>query len=453
MADPSAAKLELLFAHLSINNVQHVKPLVLDAIDEYQTIRSNLTYEERKKVNFIKSLLGHVERGEWEEARANLQNAQNAYQEYLENFARGIKKEPGGSDSYAFIHGKSSKITDKMAQPEPEMPTSTFDKSHYMFRDSDFSKVNTLEQDSNRLQSQHSNATSRRINLWSARHRSHAPEKENTPSVFGEDQGPTDSFKNMKESYAVNGAHSDEYPGSYSQYQNLQPTTLKQALKLTEKRDRSEGKVDDEADVNRPSKIADSYTRLYECEWHIAMDSLKRLAVIEETAIECLLYILMEAYRLCLDEAKLQVLEFENAALNIITNGKFTYTERNQLSKTRNVKHMIQYRKEVADLGIKRIQDQFLVKTLPVIHRRYGIKSENALDAYSKECIAVTWRMAIQDPPIYIDSRVKDEVIHPNRYKVYRNSGEKIRYLVWPVLWLYKGGLVLARGVAQGEGQ
>ncbi|WAQ97969.1 hypothetical protein MAR_022342 [Mya arenaria] len=340
MADPSAAKLELLFAHLSINNVQHVKPLVLDAIDEYQTIRSNLTYEERKKVNFIKSLLGHVERGEWEEARANLQNAQNAYQEYLENFARGIKKEPGGSDSYAFIHGKSSKITDKMAQPEPEMPTST-----------------------------------------------------------------------------------------------------------------SEGKVDDEADVNRPSKIADSYTRLYECEWHIAMDSLKRLAVIEETAIECLLYILMEAYRLCLDEAKLQVLEFENAALNIITNGKFTYTERNQLSKTRNVKHMIQYRKEVADLGIKRIQDQFLVKTLPVIHRRYGIKSENALDAYSKECIAVTWRMAIQDPPIYIDSRVKDEVIHPNRYKVYRNSGEKIRYLVWPVLWLYKGGLVLARGVAQGEGQ
>ena len=92
MADGTSGKLELLLAHLSINNVHHVKPLLFDAIDEYQHIRSQLTYDEKKNVNFIKTLLWHVEREEWPEARDNLQGAQRAYQEYLDRQATSSKR-------------------------------------------------------------------------------------------------------------------------------------------------------------------------------------------------------------------------------------------------------------------------------------------------------------------------------------------------------------------------
>jgi hypothetical protein len=85
MTEQISGKLELLFAHLSINNVRDIKPLLMDAIDEYQCMRSNLTYDQKQTVNLIKSLLYHAEREEWHQARNQLNGAQKAYQEYMNN--------------------------------------------------------------------------------------------------------------------------------------------------------------------------------------------------------------------------------------------------------------------------------------------------------------------------------------------------------------------------------
>ena len=83
MAKELGGKLELLFAYLSINNVRHIQPLLLDAIDEYQIMKENLSYDEKKNINLIKTLLWHVEREEWTEARSHLNGAQRAYQDYI----------------------------------------------------------------------------------------------------------------------------------------------------------------------------------------------------------------------------------------------------------------------------------------------------------------------------------------------------------------------------------
>lgn len=85
MNEKISGKLEMLFAHLSINNVRDIKPLLFDAIDEYQTIRSSLTYDQKQNVNFIKTLLYHAEREEWTQARQQLNGAQKAYQNYIKN--------------------------------------------------------------------------------------------------------------------------------------------------------------------------------------------------------------------------------------------------------------------------------------------------------------------------------------------------------------------------------
>jgi len=83
MVDVIDGKLELLFAHLSLNNVQHIRPLLMDAVDEYQNIRRSLSYDDKKRLNFIKNLLWHAERGEWAQARHKLTDAQKAYQDYI----------------------------------------------------------------------------------------------------------------------------------------------------------------------------------------------------------------------------------------------------------------------------------------------------------------------------------------------------------------------------------
>ena len=44
---------------------------------------------------------------------------------------------------------------------------------------------------------------------------------------------------------------------------------------------------------NRASAIAAAYSDLYRKEWRFALDTLQRLAVTEEIAIDCLLFILM----------------------------------------------------------------------------------------------------------------------------------------------------------------
>ncbi|KAH3833551.1 uncharacterized protein LOC127879701 [Dreissena polymorpha] len=443
MADPASGKLELLFAHLSINNVQNVPSLLIDAIDEFQNIRSSLSYEDKKTVNFIKTLLQHVERQEWTMARENLEGAQKAYQDYIE---KQQKLNIPSANSYTAIHGKN-KSQGQKALPAPDRPTSALDRSKYLFKEGVTSIPNDLEQDSYLLHSHQTSNAYRRINLWSANHRARTQMEKNSAVLNYDEQGP--NARPVTSSKQMERTSINDYPGKYASEREKPKDALTLALPDSTHQSGEES----DSDLNRPSKIAESYTRLYEEEWHHAMTSLKRQAIIEETAIECLLYILMEAYRQCLDEARLQVIEFENAVLNIVTSGKYTFNDKEKLGKTGNAKHMVRYRREVSDLAVKRLQDLFLMKTLPVIHRRYGIKADNPMDTYARQCIAVTWRMAVQDPVLYISSHVDQNTqLHPNYFKSYKTTGSTIRYLVWPTLYLYTDGIVLSRGVAQGNG-
>lgn len=94
----------------------------------------------------------------------------------------------------------------------------------------------------------------------------------------------------------------------------------------------------------------------------------------------------------------------------------------------------------------------FLLKTLPVINRRYGVRKDDCIDNYGRQCVVVTWRMVIQDPPVHLETVdiTTNVEFDQTLYKPFSKSGEVIRYLVWPVLRLYKRGPVLCKGIAQG---
>lgn len=84
MSETRQEKLELMFQHLSLNNIQHVKPLIKDTLTAFERIESKLASDLKKRVSVIRTLLKHVENEEWLEAREILQETQTAYQEYLE---------------------------------------------------------------------------------------------------------------------------------------------------------------------------------------------------------------------------------------------------------------------------------------------------------------------------------------------------------------------------------
>ena len=58
--------------------------------------------------------------------------------------------------------------------------------------------------------------------------------------------------------------------------------------------------------------------------------------------------------------------------------------------------------------------------------------------------------MVIQDPMMYLDEEVeRDSKYDKNTYKEFVHSGDTVKYVVWPALFLHKHGPLMHKGVAQ----
>lgn len=72
---------------------------------------------------------------------------------------------------------------------------------------------------------------------------------------------------------------------------------------------------------------------------------------------------------------------------------------------------------------------------------------------YLRESLELSWLMAIQDPPVYMDTNFSttNEQFDSNVFKQYTKSGSSIDFIVWPALYLCENGSLLIKGVAQGK--
>jgi hypothetical protein len=58
--------------------------------------------------------------------------------------------------------------------------------------------------------------------------------------------------------------------------------------------------------------------------------------------------------------------------------------------------------------------------------------------------------MQMHDPPVYIECEFsRDSTIDTNILRSYTRAGNKVDFVVWPVLYLHKDGPVLNKGVVQ----
>ncbi|KAK3582917.1 hypothetical protein CHS0354_009724 [Potamilus streckersoni] len=74
---------------------------------------------------------------------------------------------------------------------------------------------------------------------------------------------------------------------------------------------------------------------------------------------------------------------------------------------------------------------------------------------YLKRCIDLCWKMGVQERPLHLDSISELDAcvgkkFNNDKFRGYTQSGKIVAFVVWPSLYLYEGGPVLVKGIAQG---
>ena len=79
-----------------------------------------------------------------------------------------------------------------------------------------------------------------------------------------------------------------------------------------------------------------------------------------------------------------------------------------------------------------------------------GNEQSDVIQAYVSLCVEIGWLCAVHDPPVSLDANVTD-TFDTNKFNVYKKHGKYVEFVVWPVMYLYKEGPLLSKGVAKGN--
>ncbi|KAL3878221.1 hypothetical protein ACJMK2_030588 [Sinanodonta woodiana] len=195
--------------------------------------------------------------------------------------------------------------------------------------------------------------------------------------------------------------------------------------------------IPDLSDPNRPSKLGERYSELYDNEWTNAFEVLtSKSGKDDKQAVDVLRNILWKSYASAFNISRTQI---EKAEHELSKSSEPVSPECKRLLKEAQ-KH-VDIRK-AGDL----IEDT-LQRTID-IDMKYP--NETLVNVFAKECFQLCWFMSIQDPPVVlVQDPIKGDRFDTNIYKYYVNSGDTVDYVVWPALLLHKDGPVLTKGVAQ----
>ncbi|XP_061188239.1 uncharacterized protein LOC133196345 [Saccostrea echinata] len=192
--------------------------------------------------------------------------------------------------------------------------------------------------------------------------------------------------------------------------------------------------ITDLSDPNRPLKLAEQFSELYDKEWTNALEELSKTEMEEKSAIDLLLELITKCYQFCLRDSEQSLQTFlmcEDSDWRIGLNAD----EHHLLSETR---------KSLAKVHIRQIKERFLKEN------KMKKKSQKNLSHFITRSLELCWYMVIQNPPIHMEVHFPtDSPLIKSILKEYTISGDTISYLVWPPLYLHKDGPLLSKGVAQ----
>lgn len=213
--------------------------------------------------------------------------------------------------------------------------------------------------------------------------------------------------------------------------------------------------VADLSDPNRPTKLAEQYSELYDNEWTDVFQTLKSYQHAEDAIVGKLLYILCQAYEYCITAEQMQA--------SLVTTGILH-------PSTDKLKKMLD-NAEKKDCQSEETLDKQALQTIAQLSKKNAAKSAENLKqdflqslkaddylyltphdyrTYAEKCIGVCWSMVLQNPPLVIESSFDTvDSFDTKKYRFYQKSGKRYKYIVWPVLYLHKNGPILTQGVAE----
>ncbi|XP_063413273.1 interaptin-like [Mytilus trossulus] len=210
--------------------------------------------------------------------------------------------------------------------------------------------------------------------------------------------------------------------------------------------------ITDLSDPNRPMKIAEKFTEMYDNDWTDSMEALEDLDLGEGECVKILLHFLTDSY----EECGRLVAELDSHILKAViistceqdTNESGDNKPQDQNIPAELLKPMKDLRKKLTENNVEKLQ-----KKLPDYLMKARDLTEEHITACSKfvaDCIKYAWMMQIQDPPVYIEwDFPSDTKIDTNILRSYTKAGDHVDFIVWPVLYLHKDGPVLNKGVVQ----
>ncbi|CAG2209778.1 unnamed protein product [Mytilus edulis] len=195
--------------------------------------------------------------------------------------------------------------------------------------------------------------------------------------------------------------------------------------------------ITDLNDPNRPMKLGDQFSELYENEWTDAFSDIMdctNLKLSEIETIDVLLNILKEIYNICLEDIEEQLSGHKKLVHGFSDDEIEPFLKTAKESVKTNAANYI-------PLLCRKIISSTSACKLVAQYKDFSLQ-------YIENCVKICYFAAVQNPPMVIDFE-PGQIFDKQSYREYTRSGTVVEYLVWPVLYLHKGGPILSKGVVQ----
>lgn len=211
--------------------------------------------------------------------------------------------------------------------------------------------------------------------------------------------------------------------------------------------------IADLSDSNRPTKLAEIFSELYDNDWTNAYEDLHMKDMTSIDIVKSLLDILKFAFEYCRDTADMQLKGLlvhvcTPAALQIDPPGKEVSPKEIDTVSKQALNELRKKTFAVASANLTKLS----IDMMKGESRWKDVYASKSCQKYIKSCINICWLMSIQSPPVHLDFDIdKKGKFDDKKYKAYSKRGKEIDYMIWPPIYISKGGNLLAKGVAEGK--
>lgn len=196
----------------------------------------------------------------------------------------------------------------------------------------------------------------------------------------------------------------------------------------------------DLSDENRPNKLAEKFSELYDNAWTDALESLADMNQTEESQIQYLLQTLRVIYDCCMEFS-------ERQRTRLILDVTKPSTLKDKTHETDVPGRILS---KVIDLQKQTASDAIADMTNYTLNEIIISACDTSMQKYIDCCIEYCWMMAIQDPPMKLDfGPAQNEKFDKEVFRCYTITGEKVQFMVWPAVFLHKNGPLVTKGVLQ----